>query len=230
MPRGKSRNGIRRPVTLLDRGREGPTREGTTMTTGQGHAAIRHVRALFDVGTMGSLADPQLLDRFAGRNGEAAELAFAALVERHGPMVLRVCRRGPRRRDDGARRLPGDLPRAGDAGRHRSAAASRWRAGCTAWRSGSPAAARSSASRRQRSHERRKAERMRRRRPTIRSMTTGLDRPRGVRPAPRSLPRPDRPLRPRRPDPRAGGGAARLAGRDGQEPARPRPGRGSAIG
>ena len=24
--------------------------------------------------------------------GEAAELAFAALVERHGPMVLRVCR------------------------------------------------------------------------------------------------------------------------------------------
>ena len=29
----------------------------------------------------------------AGRGGEAAELAFSALVERHGPMVLRVCQR-----------------------------------------------------------------------------------------------------------------------------------------
>src|SRR5262249_21871739 len=36
--------------------------------------------------------DGQLLERFATRGGEAAELAFAALVERHGPMVLRACR------------------------------------------------------------------------------------------------------------------------------------------
>jgi RNA polymerase sigma factor (sigma-70 family) len=63
------------------------------MATERNHAAIRHVRTLFDVGTMGSLGDPQLLERFLTRNGEAAELAFAALVERHGPMVLRVCRR-----------------------------------------------------------------------------------------------------------------------------------------
>ncbi|HEY1380616.1 MAG TPA: sigma-70 family RNA polymerase sigma factor, partial [Gemmataceae bacterium] len=32
------------------------------------------------------------LERFAVRRDEAAELAFAALVERHGPMVRRVCR------------------------------------------------------------------------------------------------------------------------------------------
>jgi RNA polymerase sigma factor (sigma-70 family) len=32
------------------------------------------------------------LERFATRAGEAAELAFAVLVERHGPMVLRACR------------------------------------------------------------------------------------------------------------------------------------------
>ena len=55
-------------------------------------AALRSIHALFAAGTVGGLADGQLLDRFAARDGEAAELAFAALVERHGPMVLRVCR------------------------------------------------------------------------------------------------------------------------------------------
>ena len=35
--------------------------------------------------------DGQLLERFATDAGESAELAFAVLVERHGPMVLRVC-------------------------------------------------------------------------------------------------------------------------------------------
>jgi hypothetical protein len=40
----------------------------------------------------GALTDGQLLERLATQDGEAAELAFAALVERHGPMVLRVCR------------------------------------------------------------------------------------------------------------------------------------------
>jgi RNA polymerase sigma factor (sigma-70 family) len=54
---------------------------------------LRHVRALYDHGTFAGLSDGALLERFAGRTGEAAELAFAALVERHGPMVLRVCRR-----------------------------------------------------------------------------------------------------------------------------------------
>jgi RNA polymerase sigma factor (sigma-70 family) len=38
------------------------------------------------------LTDGQLLECFATRGGEASELAFAALVERHGPMVLRTCR------------------------------------------------------------------------------------------------------------------------------------------
>jgi RNA polymerase sigma factor (sigma-70 family) len=47
---------------------------------------------LFREGTYGALTDVQLLEKFASRHGEAAELAFAAIVERHGPMVLRVCR------------------------------------------------------------------------------------------------------------------------------------------
>ncbi|MFO0958284.1 MAG: RNA polymerase sigma factor [Isosphaeraceae bacterium] len=55
-------------------------------------AASQHLRVLYDVGTMGDLSDGQLLERFATREGEAAELAFAVLVEKHGPMVLRACR------------------------------------------------------------------------------------------------------------------------------------------
>ena len=38
------------------------------------------------------MTDGQLLERFATRRGEASEDAFAALVERHGPVVLRLCR------------------------------------------------------------------------------------------------------------------------------------------
>src|SRR3954471_10456797 len=62
------------------------------MGNGQHDAGSRYVRMLFDAGTAGGLTDGQLLERFTARGGEAAELAFAALVERHGPMVFRVCR------------------------------------------------------------------------------------------------------------------------------------------
>src|SRR5690242_6296423 len=49
-----------------------------------------HLERLFVSGTSTGLTEGQLLDRFAsGRD----ETAFVALVERHGPMVLGVCRR-----------------------------------------------------------------------------------------------------------------------------------------
>ncbi|QDV38356.1 RNA polymerase sigma factor [Tautonia plasticadhaerens] len=54
--------------------------------------ASNALRTLFNLGVIGNLTDGQLLERFATRDGEAAELAFAAIVERHGPMVLRACR------------------------------------------------------------------------------------------------------------------------------------------
>jgi len=53
---------------------------------------LREFRALFSAGTIRDMTDGQLLERFATERGEVAEHAFAALVERHGPMVLRVCR------------------------------------------------------------------------------------------------------------------------------------------
>jgi RNA polymerase sigma factor (sigma-70 family) len=60
-----------------------PERDGTTR---------KRLRTLFGVGSMTGLTDGQLLERFAVGRGEAAELAFAAIIERHGPMVLRTCR------------------------------------------------------------------------------------------------------------------------------------------
>src|SRR5947199_10868023 len=62
------------------------------MGDGQPDAGSRYVRMLFNVGTVAGLTDGQLLERFTAQGGETAELAFATLVERHGPMVLRVCR------------------------------------------------------------------------------------------------------------------------------------------
>lgn len=62
------------------------------MPTGRGRAIGRALRTVYQVGAVRELSDGQLLERFATGPGEPAELAFAVLVERHGPMVLRVCR------------------------------------------------------------------------------------------------------------------------------------------
>ena len=63
----------------------------------------RQLLTLLHSGTVSGLTDGQLLEQFAEREGESAELAFSALVERHGPMVHRVCQRllgGPHDADD----------------------------------------------------------------------------------------------------------------------------------
>ena len=65
-------------------------------------SAFREIRALFDGGAASGLTDEQLLERFnrrrRGAEGPAAEseAAFGAIVGRHGPMVLGVCRRALR--------------------------------------------------------------------------------------------------------------------------------------
>ena len=99
-------------------------------------AAPRYLSDLLRNGTPAALSDAELLNRFASRSSEhdeTAELAFAALLARHGPMVLRVCRA-----------VLGDRHEVEDAfqatflvlavRRDRSAAVVRWRRGCTAWR------------------------------------------------------------------------------------------------
>ena len=62
------------------------------MECDQNAALVLELKTLFNIGVVRDLTDGQLLERFATDRGEAAELAFAVLVERHGPMVLRVCR------------------------------------------------------------------------------------------------------------------------------------------
>ena len=52
--------------------------------------AVGHLCACARAGTLADLPDGQLLERFADHREEAA---FAALLLRHGSMVLHVCRR-----------------------------------------------------------------------------------------------------------------------------------------
>jgi RNA polymerase sigma factor (sigma-70 family) len=69
------------------------------MAKAQSSDLLHQVRTLFGPGVAGALSDAELLDRFLSRSAAAedaalaAEAAFAALVARHGPMVLGVCRR-----------------------------------------------------------------------------------------------------------------------------------------
>src|SRR4051794_23992450 len=49
------------------------------------------LQILFNVGTDAGLADRELLCRFTRRRDDEGQAAFAVLVRRHGPMVLRVC-------------------------------------------------------------------------------------------------------------------------------------------
>src|SRR5438128_9166410 len=54
---------------------------------------VRDLDILYQVGTVGGLSDRELLGRFTSREGAGADRAFEAIVHRHGPMVLGVCRR-----------------------------------------------------------------------------------------------------------------------------------------
>ncbi len=54
---------------------------------------------LWTSGTLIGMTDAQLLGRF-NEGGQAAEAAFRALVDRHGPMVMGVCRQIARRTQD----------------------------------------------------------------------------------------------------------------------------------
>jgi RNA polymerase sigma factor (sigma-70 family) len=60
---------------------------------GSSDVTLGELATLFQVGTVGDVDDNQLLERFLSGQDRASEAAFAALVERHGPMVLRLCRR-----------------------------------------------------------------------------------------------------------------------------------------
>jgi RNA polymerase sigma factor (sigma-70 family) len=59
--------------------------------------SLRDVRSLFGGGTLAGLGEGELLDRFLSRRDE---VAFEELLNRHGAMVLGVCRRWLMHTDD----------------------------------------------------------------------------------------------------------------------------------
>ena len=99
------------------------------MATAQVGTLLRHIERLAAHGGAPQRTDRQLVEDFAARRDEAA---FAALVARHGPMVLRVCRRVLGNRHDAE-----DAFQATFLVLARKAASVRppvrWPPGCTAW-------------------------------------------------------------------------------------------------
>src|SRR3954471_19312320 len=62
------------------------------MADGSARAIARQITTLWSAGAIGEADGSALVARFSARRDETAEAAFGVLVERHGPMVLRVCR------------------------------------------------------------------------------------------------------------------------------------------
>jgi HlyD family secretion protein len=62
------------------------------MAIGQSGSVAAAIQSLWTSGACTGVTDGQLLDRFATAAPDDANSAFEALVQRHGPMVLRVCR------------------------------------------------------------------------------------------------------------------------------------------
>jgi hypothetical protein len=59
--------------------------------TKESTGASQKLEQLFRSSTVVGMNDPQLLEQFVTADHGPAELAFQMIVERHGPMVLRVC-------------------------------------------------------------------------------------------------------------------------------------------
>jgi DNA-directed RNA polymerase specialized sigma24 family protein len=59
------------------------------LTTG---SVGRQIESLFDGSSVVGMTDRQLVERFTTQRDGGAEVAFAALVARHGPMVLGIWR------------------------------------------------------------------------------------------------------------------------------------------
>ena len=62
------------------------------MAIRQAESIPRRFHGLLEADRVAEVSDAELLARFTAERDAPAEIAFAALVHRHGPMVFRVCR------------------------------------------------------------------------------------------------------------------------------------------
>ena len=187
-------------------------------------AATQAIPRHRDRGPIEAWSDEQLLREFLSRTDESAEAAFATLIERHGPIVHRVCLDVLRDREEAR-----DAAQAVFLVLARKAGSIRKPESLGPWLHGVAfrvaRRARSEDARR-RAAERRKAEIMHRR-PDPGSGPRFL-RPRraarGSRSTSREIPETDHPLLHAGADPGGGRGGTRLAPGDGPGPPAPRPG------
>ncbi len=103
------------------------------MASARRDSALRQIDRLFGEGTLAGFSDARLLERYVVHRDE---LAFEALVRRHGSMVLGVCRRVLHDSNDAddAFQAAFLLLRARP---DRSGSTARSAAGCIAWPGGS---------------------------------------------------------------------------------------------
>ena len=77
------------------------------MAAGQLNKAIEHLRSVLVKQNVAGITDGDLVKRYVGQHDEAA---FEAVLRRHGPMVLGVCRRRSWECSRCRGRFPGNLP------------------------------------------------------------------------------------------------------------------------
>jgi len=102
------------------------------MATGQAAYILRNLRRLTTGKDLDGVTDADLPRRYSHERNEAS---FAALVQRHGPMVWNACARvlpSPHDAEDAFQAARSWSWRA----KRRGPGRIRWRAGCTQWRIG----------------------------------------------------------------------------------------------
>src|SRR4051794_31671767 len=62
------------------------------MATGQSRPVAQQLDRLWNSGSVSGLSDAELLRRYNDAKDQASEQAFEALLNRHGPLVMGVCR------------------------------------------------------------------------------------------------------------------------------------------
>ena len=197
--------------------RIGTGRGATTMASENHGAVLRGIERIFNQGSLTGLSEGQLLRQFAAGD----EAAFEALVTRHGPMVLGVCRRllyDPRDVEDAFQATFLVLLR--KAGALRDAEA------LSPWLHGVAYRVAARIRTRRRPAPGRGIARAPGPRPSSRRMRPGTDRAadvdrRGDRPAAGEVPPAGGALLPRGPDARGGGASAAMLGGEPARPARP---------